>query len=116
MILGIGIDIVEVARISKAMKSSKFIERVLTESERRIELSPQRVAGRWAAKEAVAKALSCDLHWHDVEISNDDLGAPVVRILKQNVLKTHSRVWISISHERGHAAAVAVWESERPIS
>lgn len=110
MIRGIGLDIVEVSRIARAMKSPRFLERILTEEERSVELTPHRVAGRWAAKEAVAKALSCDLSWHEVEVWNDESGAPYVKVLRLDALPSDAKIWISISHERGHAAAIAILE------
>lgn len=128
MIRGLGIDVVEVSRIAKAMaRNPKFVERILTPAERRENLSPSFVAGRWAAKEAVAKAVSERLRWHDVEIYNDSRGMPHVHLVphphsdesveifpllldKADEVSAHIR--ISISHERGIAAAVALWEDE----
>ncbi len=62
MIVGLGIDIVEVARIAEAMKNPRFIERILTPIEREFCTTPQKVAGRWAAKEAIAKAVGLQRH------------------------------------------------------
>ena len=80
--------------------------------------SVQFIAGRWAAKEAVAKALGCGLGgrcaWRDIEVTGSASGAPVVtlsgdgaRTMKENGI---ARVFVSISHERGHAVAMAVAE------
>jgi len=79
VIVGLGVDLVEVSRIRRALKSPRFIERILTESERLEPLSAERIAGRWAAKEAVAKAVGVFLRWHDVEIHNLTSGAPVAK-------------------------------------
>ena len=89
------------------MERDGFLARVLTENERELGLSPERVAGRWAAKEAIAKALGRALAWHDVEILNAPDGRPVptVRGLDEGL-----RVFVSISHERGLAAATAIVE------
>jgi holo-[acyl-carrier protein] synthase len=109
MILGIGLDVVEVERIEVAMRNGKFLERILTPKERAICKSPHRVAGRWAAKEAVAKAVGMHLSWQDVEILPDGEGKPVTTVkgLESGILH------VTISHERGISAAVAILEAER---
>ena len=111
MIEGVGIDVVEVARIERAMRRAGFVERILTEAERSVIRTPGRVAGRWAAKEAISKALGCPLNWHDVEILPDSTGAPQVSV--RGGFESR-RIHLSITHERGHAAAVAIIESEAP--
>lgn len=109
MIRAIGIDVVEVARIRRAMRRPRFAERVLTAAERQVPMSPARMAGRWAAKEAVAKCLPNRPGWHDVEIVSDLGGAPRA-VLSNRVAISGGRVHVSISHERGLAAALAVLE------
>lgn len=110
MILRVGIDVVEIDRIAHAMRRKAFLERILTPEERLLCKTPQRVAGRWAAKEAVAKAIGIELTWHQVEILADETRAPraVINSPKWNPRKY--RIHISISHERNLAAAVAVLE------
>ncbi|KAA0228518.1 holo-[acyl-carrier-protein] synthase [Fimbriimonadia bacterium ATM] len=127
MIRGLGIDVVEVSRIADAMRKPRFLERILTQRERSGSLTPAFVAGRWAAKEAVAKAVHTNLRWHDVEIDNDESGRPIAVLLRDPnwdasiaptpslVSAAHrvsSQIHLSISHERGLAAAVAVWEEK----
>jgi len=135
MIRGIGIDVVEVKRIEKTMRNPRFIKRVLTEREIALlldksapqanqdqtstgktppsliaaALKPSSVAGRWAAKEAIAKALNRKLRWHDVEILSDEKGQPVV-LLADTLGDIGGAIKISISHERGIAAAIAICE------
>lgn len=125
MIRGIGIDVVEVKRIENAMRNPRFIKRILTEREASLScpppsrrenfsegispIKPTYVAGRWAAKEAIAKALNKRLGWHDVEILADDTGQPVVH-LSNNRTTIGGVIKISISHEHGVAVAVAIWE------
>ena len=108
MILGLGVDIVAVDRIQRAMRRHGFLQRVLTPEERSYASGPAWVAGRWAAKEAVAKAVGLSLTWQDVEIFNGPSGRPsaVVRGLPRGT------VHVSLSHERGNAVAVAIWEGE----
>jgi holo-[acyl-carrier protein] synthase len=108
MIVGIGLDLVEIARIEGAMRNPRFLQRILTERERASCVKPTQVAGRWAAKEAVAKALGISLSWQQVEILNDDHGKPIAKIDHPEIERY--QVLVSITHERSHAAAVAVLE------
>src|SRR5438270_5261664 len=108
MILRVGVDVVEIPRIEKAMKRRGFRERILTPEERVLCTTPRRVAGRWAAKEAIAKAISMPLTWHQVEILNDDTRAPYAVIHSAQFDTRRYRLHISITHEKNLAAAVAV--------
>ncbi|AIE84887.1 holo-ACP synthase [Fimbriimonas ginsengisoli] len=110
MIVGLGIDLVEIERIRRAMKNPRFVYRILTDSERALCTTPARVAGRWAAKEAVYKAVGLPLCWHDIEILQDHLGAPRVQIHSHQYDGKRLRLQVSITHERSHAAAVATLE------
>jgi len=111
MVVGLGVDLVEVDRIRKAMQNPRFVYRILTDAERLLCTTPTRVAGRWAAKEAIYKAAGITtLTWHDIEITNDPFGAPSVRILTNQWDGKRLRLNVSISHERNHAVAVAVLE------
>lgn len=107
MILGIGVDIVEVSRIREAMNRPNFVHRILTPREILLSETALFVAGRWAAKEAVAKAVGTHLTWHDVEILPDGNGKPVATV---SGLTTYCRIHVSISHERGHAVGMAILE------
>ncbi|PLR77297.1 holo-ACP synthase [Bacillus sp. V3-13] len=115
MISGIGVDIVELERISEIVSSQpKFIERVLTNAEikqferlsskRRIEY----LAGRFAAKEAFAKAagtgIGKDLSFLDIEVAVDEKGKPF--FIKPFQTNAH----LSISHSRQYAVAQVVLE------
>lgn len=93
------------------MSKPGFLTRILTERERGQHLTAERVAGRWAAKEAVAKAMGRALRWHEVEIENQDSGAPRAR-LAEGLLTPGQRLHISISHVKDHAVAVAIVERE----
>ena len=126
MISGIGTDIVETDRIANAMQrhGGHFTDYILTEREQaeaaerpdRIEF----IAGRWAAKEAVAKALGCGLGarcaWRDIEIIHNADGAPSVNLSGHGLetMKTLGivRILVSISHEHSCAVAFAVAEKE----
>ncbi len=120
MITGIGTDIITLERIEYALQAfgSKFVNRILTEKERNyyIEMNnPDNkvafLAKRFAAKEAVSKALGTgigeELSFHDIEISNNDQGKPLVSVAKFPGLTIH----LSLSDEKeGLAVAFAVAE------
>jgi len=110
LIVGLGVDLIEVARIRRAMRDPRFLARILTAAERSDPMTPERVAGRWAAKEAVAKAVGVFLRWHDVEINNLPSGQPVATLVESAHLLEGQALHISISHVKGHAVAVAVLE------
>lgn len=110
MVVGLGLDLVEIRRIERAMHNPRFIFRILTDAEREMCRTPHCVAGRWAAKEAIAKALGLPLTWQQVEILPDPTGAPRVHIDNENFDPIRLRVHVSITHEREFAAAVAVLE------
>lgn len=108
MILGIGTDIVSLDRIEAASRNPRFVERILTATERGTFKSTAEIAGRWAAKEAIAKALSPrQLSWQDVEVLRAPDGRPVVRV----ALPPGHVLHLSISHERENAVAFAVLEA-----
>jgi len=118
MILRTGIDIVEVARLENIQPAIKqrFLQRVYTVVElNEVGNSTVSLAGRFAAKEAVSKALGCGIgiiHWQDIEIRRGPNGEPVLNLygeaqkIAQNLgLITWS---ISISHSQANAVAVVV--------
>lgn len=120
MILGTGIDIIEIDRIRAALEQPRFAGRVFTEAERRYcdGRGAQRFASyaaRFAGKEAVMKALGSGLsqgRWIDVEILPDAAGRPTVSLSgyfgEQAKTRGVSSVHISLSHAREYAAAQAV--------
>lgn len=116
MILGIGNDIIEIERIAAAILKPKFSERVFSEKElEEIKARGDRTesyAGKFAAKEAVAKAMGTGVRGFeltDIEILKDELGKPIVS-LKRNLAEKYGqyRIELSISHCRDYAAAVAI--------
>jgi holo-[acyl-carrier protein] synthase len=124
VIVGVGIDLVEVERIAGALDrhGERFRRRVFTEAElaycRGRKLETMHLAGRWAAKEAAAKALGTgvygSLRFHDVEITNDERGKPVMTLSGDAARIAEeigaSRLHVSISHTRFHSTAVVVAE------
>ena len=121
MVIGIGVDLCDIARIGEAIGKRHFYERIYTENERayldgRGEVKAQSAAGLFAAKEAVAKALGTGFArgvapWL-IEITHDELGAPGVLLLggaKERLEAIGGAgVLLSISHEGNNAAAFAV--------
>jgi phosphopantetheine--protein transferase-like protein len=111
VIVRVGVDQVSVERIRRAMARPGFIERILTERERATgEWGAERLAGRWAAKEAVAKALLAKPGWHEVEVLNGPEGEPFAEVVPKWMNADHYRMHLSISHERDSAIALAVLE------
>lgn len=122
MILGIGVDIVEIRRIREILdKDNGFLEKIFTSNEieylRRRNLRPEYVAGRFAAKEAVSKALGTGFRgfsFRDIIIENSTLGKPIVTLKgKARVIanKTgNTNIHLSISHGEDNAIAYAVLE------
>ncbi|MTI80946.1 MAG: holo-[acyl-carrier-protein] synthase [Firmicutes bacterium] len=120
MLTGIGTDIIEIARVADAAINPRFLERIYTKKEREHCLGRNDpypcLAGRFAAKEAVLKALGSGLsgcRFVDVEILSDEkTGAPKVvlhaRAKNKALVKGIKQVMVSISHDRGRAVAFAV--------
>jgi len=125
MVLGIGIDIIEVARIQASHErfGERFLKRILLPSEIEYCLSNRApapfLAARFAAKEAISKAfgtgIGAQLGWLDIEICKKTSGEPYVVLHgggKQLLeLRQAKVVLASISHTQNYAAAVAVLES-----
>jgi holo-[acyl-carrier protein] synthase len=120
MIIGVGIDIIEIDRIKKSVDDygDHFLQKVFTEGELAYCLSKsnkyQHLAARFAAKEAVYKALASGWHenltWQSIEISNLPNGLPVVSLhgeLKKFLTENES-LKISMSHSRDYVACVAI--------
>jgi holo-[acyl-carrier protein] synthase len=123
MLTGLGVDIIEVPRIKKALNrwGERFFKRVFTSEERRYSMRKafpeQSLAARFAAKEAVMKALGTGLSggiaWTDVEIVNNPQGKPEVKLgCKITGLMGKKKVHISLSHTRDFAVAFVVVEEE----
>ena len=121
MILGLGLDLCRIERIAQAVERPRFLDHVYTPRERSriLAASPPRrgeiAAGLFAAKEAVAKALGTGFSGFgpaDIEILPDASGRPVCTL--HGGAKDRSgggRVWVSVTHEAGMAAATAVLEA-----
>lgn len=113
VIVGIGVDIVDVARLERALlRAPQLVERLFTPTERALPL--RSLAARFAAKEAVAKALGSpgDLSWSDVEVVTGEQGEPHVvvggRAAKRAADRGITTWFISLSHDGGMAIAMVV--------
>ena len=129
MILGVGIDIIEVARIeaSYAKFGERFLDRILHPGEIQYCLSHRApgpfLAARFAAKEAISKAfgtgIGAQLGWQDMEVVRKESGEPFVVLHDKGAALLTARraraIRISLSHTQNYAAAVAILESDEGI-
>ena len=125
MILGVGIDIIEVERIRSSYErfGERFLNRILRSDEIAYCLTHAQpapfLAARFAAKEAVSKAfgtgIGSQLGWRDIEVRRKESGEPYVVLhgLGQELIARRAGriVHLSLSHTAAHAAAVAILES-----
>ncbi|QDT64200.1 holo-ACP synthase [Calycomorphotria hydatis] len=121
-ILGLGTDIVEIDRVSDLLDrhGEHFIDRTFTERERayceKHKNCAQNFAGRWAAKEAVAKSLGTGfvkgVGWTEIEIINEKSGAPKVHLSGETKEFAGglgvTEILVTISHSKAYATATAI--------
>jgi holo-[acyl-carrier protein] synthase len=125
MIVGIGVDIVDVTRIERlyAEHGARFVERVLADEERQAFAASARqtwfLANRFAAKEALSKALGTGLRYpvtlHAISVSSDGVGKPTLGfhgplpdyLASRGIVRHH----LSLTHEKGLACAMVVLEA-----
>jgi holo-[acyl-carrier protein] synthase len=116
VIVGIGVDIVDLSRFATALERTPHLaERLFTAAER--EDAQQSMAATFAAKEAVAKVFGAPggLQWHDVEVRRDPSGRPLLVVTgtvaaaaaEHGIARWH----VSLSHDAGTAIAMVVAES-----
>lgn len=123
MIVGIGTDIIEIHRIKKAVeRTNNFLEKLFTDKE--IEYfnnrnnAPNVIAGNFAAKEAVSKAIGTGFRkfgLKDIEVLRDQLGKPFVNLSKcvyETMRREDVIIHISISHSNENAIAYAIMEEK----
>jgi holo-[acyl-carrier protein] synthase len=126
MVIGIGIDIIEIDRIKNSIENygNKFLSKIYTPIEIHYCNSKankfQHYAARFAAKEAVYKALATgwqkDLHWQDIEIINQPTGMPIANLkgkLKK-FLTNDKDLKISLSHSNNYVTCVAIIYKTNP--
>ncbi|MCJ7855513.1 holo-ACP synthase [Lachnospiraceae bacterium NSJ-143] len=122
MVAGIGNDIIEVARIEKALLKESFVKKCFTYGELEYlkgkKLNPQTAAGIFSAKEAVSKAIGTGFRGfmpQDIEICHDEYGRPYVRLSeraeKAASERNISNIHVTVSHCSGYACAYALAET-----
>jgi holo-[acyl-carrier protein] synthase len=115
VIIGVGIDVVDVERFGETLeRTPALLERLFTEEERSLPLNS--LAARFAAKEALAKALGAPvgLQWHDATVRRGEDGRPHLQVsgtveARAEALGVHV-MHVSLSHDAGIASAVVVTE------
>jgi len=126
MIIGTGIDIVNIERIERVMGrwGDHFLGRVYTEREiswcQRKSHSPECFAIRFAAKEAFLKAIGTGLRngieWTDIEVENDPIGKPLLSLHRRAKEVAHARrierIFLTLSHDRPFAVAHVLLEGK----
>ncbi|KIZ13450.1 holo-ACP synthase [Streptomyces natalensis] len=121
MIIGVGIDVAEIDRFGAALeRTPELAQRLFIEAELMLSSGERRgvasLAARFAAKEAVAKALGAPggLHWTDAEVYVEDSGRPRLRVrgtVAACAAELGVRSWhVSLSHDAGVASAVVIAE------
>lgn len=125
MIVGIGCDIIEIERIARAVKRESFIQRVFTAKEAaycqsRGQQAAASFAARFAAKEAVLKALGTGLRegsLQEIAVANDALGKPLVQLSGHFAALSRQlgvkNIQISLSHSRDFAVAYVIMEDDK---
>lgn len=116
--LSVGVDMIEVARIQETVDrfGARFLDRVFTPAEQEYcGVNHASLAARWAAKEAVAKALGCgigDVAWREIEVLSDERGAPQLQLTgdaRRLADECDLHHWsLSLSHSRTHAIAFVI--------
>ncbi|RKW71500.1 holo-ACP synthase [Galactobacter caseinivorans] len=117
MIVGIGVDVVALARFERQIeRTPALVERLFCPDER--VRHPRSLAARFAAKEAVAKALGApgNLRWHDCEVVTSPSGAPSIRasgtVAERATALGVSRWHVSLTHDGDSAIAMVVAEGD----
>ena len=116
MIIGTGIDIIEIKRIQKAIDrwGNGFLDQVFNKEEiayaKKHKYPTQHFAARFAAKEAIVKAIgdNAHIHWKDMTILNNKHGQP---FCVSNKKKFKKKIFISLSHSENYAVASAIISS-----
>ena len=116
-LMKLGTDIIQINRIERLLAKfgDTFKERFLNPEEIQILKKTESIAGFWAAKEAISKALGCgigaELSFHDIIISKNQKGAPVFRLTQESQERHHIQTSsLSISHDGGFAIAIVAIE------
>ena len=115
-VVGVGVDVVDIARLEQALERTPSLrDKLFTPAERDLPMAS--LAARFAAKEALAKAIGAPggLGWHDAEVVSDERGRPSL-VVRGSVADAAGRAgvstWhVSLSHDGGNAVAVVIAEA-----
>jgi holo-[acyl-carrier protein] synthase len=117
VIVGIGVDLVDIPRFERTIaRTPRLLDRLFSDAERR--LKPHSLAARYAAKEALIKALggSDGVHWTEIEISSEASGRPLFSLCGSTAAVVAGRgitaLHLSMSHDAGLATAYVVAEAD----
>ena len=121
MLKGLGLDLCEIARMDRLLTDERFLNRYFSDEEiayiqSKGKNAAQTLAGIYAAKEALAKALGTGITFDlkEISISHDEAGLPGYSLSgKAATMGTGDHFMLSISHEAGMAAAVCVRETDK---
>ncbi len=121
MIVGIGVDVVDIARFERGLiRTPALKDRLFAESEQERDGSPmplRSLAGRFASKEALIKALgdSSGVTWHDMRVVSNELGNPGFELYESTRAIAEGRgitaIHLSMSHDAGFAIAYVIAEA-----
>lgn len=118
MIIGLGVDLVDVTRFEEKLAATPALfDRLFTKTE--LEAKPQSLAGYWAAKEALIKAIGnpTGLSFQDVQVVKDSLGKPSLEVSGETAKRAEqmgiNNWFLSISHDGNMAVAVVVAENSK---
>ncbi|WP_295790594.1 holo-ACP synthase [uncultured Microbacterium sp.] len=121
MIVGIGVDLVDVPRFEQHLaRTPRLLPRLFAPGER--ELKPRSLAARYAAKEALIKALggSDGVHWTDIEVTSAPSGRPAFALTGETASTVAARgitaLHLSMSHDAGLATAYVIAEAQTPAA
>lgn len=116
MIVGVGVDLVDIPRFERSLaRTPRLLERLFAPAER--ELKPHSLAARYAAKEALIKALggSEGVRWSEIEVASEPSGRPVFALSGETAATVASRgirtLHLSLSHDAGLATAYVIAEN-----
>ncbi|WP_106816598.1 holo-ACP synthase [Microbacterium timonense] len=116
MIVGIGVDLVDIPRFERTIqRTPRLVSRLFSETEQ--QLKPHSLAARYAAKEALIKALggSDGVHWTEIEITSEASGRPVFSLCGSTAAVVAGRgitaLHLSLSHDAGLATAYVIAEA-----